>query len=125
MQVICPSCGCRTECDVLVGLEIPCPWCGRLFVAGDGGDEPAPASVKPYFVQPSARGPGRRGATYAVLCWLGLILCLSIWSCWQHATNGAVDAPGRKLSTQGYVVKLVFSRDGRRLASGGGLYKGI
>src|SRR5262249_5068884 len=120
MRVTCPSCGRQNECD-LTGQELACPWCGRLFAVKDRGEEPAPARIDPGFVNPSERGPGRRGATLAVLCWLGIILCLTIWSSWQHATNGAEDGPGSRLSTQGYVVKLVFSRDGRRLAGGGGV----
>jgi WD40 repeat protein len=55
---------------------------------------------------------------------LGSLLCLTGWSRWQHADNGAEDAQGYSPSTRGYVVKVVFSADGRRLAGGGGIYKG-
>ena len=55
---------------------------------------------------------------------LGSVLCLTIWSHWQHATSGAEDSPGLGLHTRRYVVKVVFRPDGQRLASGGGIYKG-
>jgi WD40 repeat protein len=59
-----------------------------------------------------------------VLLIIGAVLGLTIWSHWQHATNGAEDAPGRRLPTRGYVVKVVFRPDGRCMAGGGGIYKG-
>jgi WD40 repeat protein len=59
-----------------------------------------------------------------MLFWLGLILFLPGWSSCQNARNRANSPPGKILSTDGYVLKVVFRPDGQRLASGGGVYKG-
>jgi WD40 repeat protein len=58
------------------------------------------------------------------LLWLGMILFLPTWSRWQKARDTTTSPPGRVLTAQGDVLKVVYRPDGKRLASGGGIYKG-
>src|SRR5438128_6093270 len=133
MQVICPFCRYRTEREVTEGEEISCPWCERSYqplLGPDKAGQPPPVPVAVVLSEPSsspsASLPRRRWTKTSigfVLFWFGVILFMPAWSRWQEVQDKANSPPGVVLTAQGNVLKVVFSPDGQRLASGGGLYQ--
>jgi WD40 repeat protein len=133
MQLVCPFCGYRTEREVCVGEVISCPVCERPYQPLSGLDEQGKPLISATLVlsnlsfsPPPTRAKPRwsKASTLFMLFWLGLILFLPGWSSCQNARNRVNSPPGKILSTDGYVLKVVFRPDGQRLASGGGIYKG-
>jgi WD40 repeat protein len=66
----------------------------------------------------------RLGKAGALVLVIGVILFLPFWSDWQNARDKSNSPPGRIFTSKGEVLKVVFSPDGQRLASSGGIYKG-
>jgi WD40 repeat protein len=129
VQVICPHCAYRTDRDVSADLTIECPWCSRAYQPGpDLGAALAPPAAQAELFMVAPHAPMKRrwgkGSIIFVLFCLGLILFLPAWSRWQEARNQESSPPGVILTPQGEVLKVVFTRDGQRLASAGGIYKG-
>jgi hypothetical protein len=131
MQIICPFCGYRTERDVAASEVIPCPWCERPYQPGSGPGEESSLTASAVLMmgtisaappQPARRRWTKLSAALVVF-WIGMLF-LPVWSRWQQARNRASSPPGRVLIAQGQVLKVVFSRDGQRLASSGGIYQG-
>ncbi|HEV3446529.1 MAG TPA: WD40 repeat domain-containing protein [Gemmataceae bacterium] len=135
MQVTCPTCRYRTEREVIEGEEISCPWCeGRykpLLAPAEALQPPvAASSVLSEWAAQALPLPPKRKWTFSaifstafVLFVLGVILIMPARSRWQEAQDKANSPPGLILTAQGQVLKVVFSPDGQRLVSGGGLYR--
>lgn len=76
-------------------------------------------------MNPSMRKPSLGTvALVFTLSWLGVILLLPVRSARQNAQDKAASPPGEILTARGEVKAVVFSPDGTRLATAGGIYKG-